>query len=176
MIDTETPRDGESLGVFVYNARKQVWVYPAGYSDALLCKRRANALNDAYFPSDFPRWFYVLKLDQEYYAVANAYPEVTAALRASTTPAMAATLTVVRGVPFRLARRSACPRWSTSAAMRRLRASQGRIPPRCDNCGCPSVLRCAVCRDEVCADCRRRDRAGQWLCASCASVDEQRGE
>ena len=46
------PRDGETLGVFVFMEMSSpvspagwgFWVYPAGYADKALCKRRARAL------------------------------------------------------------------------------------------------------------------------------------
>ena len=83
---TETPRDGERLGVFEYHAARQVWVYTAGYHDPYDCERRAESLNLAFCPTAWPRWFYVDSIDGEYYAMANAYPDVTAALRAALTP------------------------------------------------------------------------------------------
>ena len=48
------PHDGEQLGIFVFDLQhvkaghSGLWVYPAGYSDATLCQRRADFLSERF--------------------------------------------------------------------------------------------------------------------------------
>jgi hypothetical protein len=79
MIDPVTPRDGETLAGYVFNAQWQLWVYPASYTTSKDCQRRAAHLSEAH---GVP--FGVISEPDGYYATLPV--EHTAALRASMRP------------------------------------------------------------------------------------------
>lgn len=75
---TPFPQDGEQLGIFVFDLRhvkaghSGLWVYPAGYSDATLCQRRADFLSECFGVRFHAVPLLRIKDETEWYAVTGA--------------------------------------------------------------------------------------------------------
>ena len=67
MMTPENPENGETLCGLEYRAYYQAWVYLAGYSDARLCRRRAESLEQSF---GVPFGVYVMP-DGDYYACVD---------------------------------------------------------------------------------------------------------